>query len=59
MFHNFVKIICKNILMRQYFPEYILKSHAAKEWIPLAKTFLMHQIFPETTEYEKNPFGIE
>lgn len=35
------------------------KSHAAKEWVSLAKTFLMHQIFPETTEYEKNPFGTE
>ncbi len=33
------------------------KAHACAAWLPLAKTFLMHQISPETTEKEKNPFA--
>lgn len=32
------------------------RSHACSQWIPMAKTFLMHHISPETTEYEKNVF---
>lgn len=33
-------------------------AHACAAWVPLAKTFLMHQISPETTKKEKNPFAI-
>ena len=33
------------------------KKHACAQWLPLAKTFLMHQISPETLECEKNPFA--
>ncbi|MCD8232265.1 MAG: alpha/beta hydrolase [Clostridiales bacterium] len=33
-------------------------AHACAEWVPLAKTFLMHQITPETTDKEKDPFAI-
>ncbi|MCD7957033.1 MAG: alpha/beta hydrolase [Lachnospiraceae bacterium] len=33
------------------------KAHACAAWLPLAKTFLMHQISPETTDIEKNPFA--
>ena len=29
------------------------KTHACAAWVPLAKTFLMHQINPETAEGEK------
>ena len=32
-------------------------AHACAAWLPLAKTFLMHQISPETLEKEKNPFA--
>lgn len=32
------------------------KTHACAEWLPLAKTFLMHQISPESLDCEKNPF---
>ena len=34
------------------------KAHACAQWLPLAKTFLMHHIAPETTEYEKDPFAV-
>lgn len=33
------------------------KAHACAQWVPLAKTFLMHQVSSETTEIEKNPFA--
>ncbi len=33
------------------------KAHACAQWLPMAKTFLMHHIAPETTEYEANVFG--
>lgn len=33
------------------------KMHACAQWLPLAKTFLMHHIAPETTAYEQNPFA--
>lgn len=33
------------------------RAHACAEWTGLAKTFLMHHISPETTEFEKNVFG--
>ncbi|MFV0465361.1 MAG: alpha/beta hydrolase [Lachnospiraceae bacterium] len=31
--------------------------HACANWVPLAKTFLLHMAAPETTECEKNPFS--
>lgn len=34
------------------------KSHACAGWLPMAKTFLMHQAAPETTEYEANVFAL-
>ena len=34
------------------------KAHACAQWLPLAKTFLMHLVSPETTEKEKNPFAM-
>lgn len=33
------------------------KNMACAEWVPLAKTFLMHQINPQTAEGEKGLFG--
>lgn len=33
------------------------RAHACAQWLPMARTFLMHHISPETTEYEKNVFG--
>lgn len=32
------------------------RAHASRAWLPLAKTFLLHHIAPETAEDEKNPF---
>lgn len=34
------------------------KAHACSEWLPMAKTFLLHQVAPETTEHEKSPFDL-
>lgn len=34
------------------------KMHACAQWLPLAKTFLMHHIAPETVEDEKDPFAV-
>lgn len=31
-------------------------AHACAQWLPLAKTFLMHLISPETTKPEESPF---
>lgn len=31
-------------------------AHACAQWVPLAKTFLMHLISPETLKPEENPF---
>lgn len=31
-------------------------AHACAQWVPLAKTFLMHLISPETTKPEESPF---
>lgn len=31
-------------------------NHACAQWVPLAKTFLMHLISPETTKPEESPF---
>ena len=33
------------------------KAHACAKWLPMAKTFLLHKVAPETTECEKNPFA--
>ncbi|MCI8893568.1 MAG: alpha/beta hydrolase [Lachnospiraceae bacterium] len=32
-------------------------AHACAQWVPLAKTFLMHLISPETLKAEENPFA--
>ena len=32
------------------------KAHACKEWLPMAKTFLLHHVAPETAEFEQNIF---
>ncbi|MFR8317230.1 MAG: alpha/beta hydrolase [Catenibacillus sp.] len=32
------------------------KAHACAQWVPMAKTFLMHHIAPETTVWEQSPF---
>ena len=32
------------------------KAHACAAWLPMAKTFLLHHVAPETACYEKNPF---
>lgn len=34
------------------------KKHVNAQWVGLAKKFLMHAIASETTQTEKNPFGI-
>lgn len=33
------------------------KAHACAKWMPMAKTFLLHKVAPETAECEKNPFA--
>ena len=33
------------------------KAHACAEWVPLAKTFLLHHVAPETAEKERSPFA--
>lgn len=33
------------------------KAHACAQWLPMAKTFLMHHIAPETAEYETGVFA--
>ena len=33
------------------------KAHACAEWLPLAKTFLLHHVAPETAEKERSPFA--
>jgi len=33
------------------------KNYTAAAWLPLARTFLLHQHNPETAEFEKNPFA--
>ena len=40
-----------------YEPWKLESVHACTAWVPLAKTFLMHQISPETAENEKEVFG--
>ena len=40
-----------------YEPWKLESTHACAAWVPLAKTFLMHQISPETAENEKEVFG--
>ena len=40
-----------------YEPWKLESAHACAAWVPLAKTFLMHQISPETAENEKEVFG--
>ena len=32
------------------------KAHACSAWLPMAKTFLLHHVDPETAEHEATPF---
>lgn len=34
------------------------QAHACATWLQAAKTFLMHQITPDTTKKERNPFAV-
>ncbi len=44
-------------LGRDFFKPWALEdAHACAVWVPLAKTFLMHQVNPETAENEKEVF---